>query len=193
MANTSQKKSVTAEPEIGGNGIGHSSAQGGGGALASPAELAKALEATLKRNAELEAKLAERDNTGSNGIQELANVLTSMMAKQAAPVVQESDGINRSSDFKGTKATVDGRSLMEAQQTLHLFRNEQKHPISIPKAIANSVGPSLTVTVNGVRVSIPCDGKTYYINESHWEHARERLAKLDLLTANTTPQVVEIG
>lgn len=193
MANTSQKKSVTAEPEIGGNGIGHSNAQGGGGSAASSAELSLAVEKLLARNAELEQRLAESESKGSDGIEKLANVLTSMMAKQAAPAPEESDGINRSSDFKGTKATVDGRSLMEAQQTLHMFRNEQKHPISIPKSIASSVGPSLSITVNGVRVSIPCDGKTYYINESHWEHARERLAKLDMLTANTEPQVVEIG
>jgi hypothetical protein len=82
---------------------------------------------------------------------------------------------------------------MEAQQTLQMCRNERKFPISISKTIANSVGPSLTITVNGVRVSIPCDGKTYYINESHYEHARERLAKLDILTSNTEPQVIEIG
>ena len=82
---------------------------------------------------------------------------------------------------------------MEAQQTLQMFRNERKKPISISKTMANMVGPSLSVTVNGVRVSIPCDGKTYMINESHWEHARERLAKLDLLSADTEPQIVEVG
>jgi hypothetical protein len=194
MANNSQKKSVTAEPEIGGNGIGHSDAQGGGG-VASPAELSLALEKVLARNAQLEKQLAEeRANKGSGDIKELASVLTQMMSKQSAPAVpQEVDNINRTSDFKGTKATVDGRSLMEAQQTLQMFRNEPKHPISISKTIANSVGPSLTITVNGVRISIPCDGKTYMINESHYEHARERLAKLDILTANTEPQVIEIG
>lgn len=191
MANNSQKKSVTAEPEIGGNGIGHSNAQGGGG-VASPAELSLALEQVLARNAKLEAELEAAKN-GSNGIKELASALMQMMPKQPAAMPQESDNINRTSDFKGTKATVDGRSLMEAQQTLQMFRNEPKHPISISKTIANAVGPNLSITVNGVRVSIPCDGKTYYINESHWEHARERLAKLDMLTANTEPQVIEIG
>lgn len=188
----SQKTKVTTEPEIGSSGIGHSDAKGGGGSAASPAELALALEKVLARNEQLEKELAASKSNSSDGIKELANVLMSM-AKQPAPVPQDVDNINRTSDFKGTKATVDGRSLMEAQQTLQMFRNEHKFPISISKTIANAVGPSLTITVNGVRVSIPCDGKTYYINESHYEHARERLAKLDILTSNTEPQVIEIG
>jgi hypothetical protein len=195
MANNSQKKSVIAEPEIGGNGIGHSDAQVGKGGAASPAELATALEKVLARNAQLEAELAaeKAESKGSEGIKELAAALMQLVPKQPAGQMQDADNINRSTDFKGTKATVDGRSLMEAQQTLQMFRNEPKHPISISKTIANSVGPNLSITVNGVRVSIPCDGKTYYINESHWEAARERLAKLDMLTANTEPQVIEIG
>ena len=194
MANNSQKKSVIAEPEIGGNGIGHSDAQVSKGGAASPAELATALEKVLARNAQLEAELAaeKAESKGSEGIKELAAALMQLVPKQPA-VQQDTDNINRSTDFKGTKATVDGRSLMEAQQTLQMFRNEPKHPISISKTIANSVGPNLSITVNGVRVSIPCDGKTYFINESHWEAARERLAKLDMLTANTEPQVIEIG
>jgi hypothetical protein len=72
---------------------------------------------------------------------------------------------------------------MEAQQSLQEFRNEIKKPISIPKSMANFLGPNLNVTVNGIRVSIPCDGKTYYINETHYEHARERMAKVDLQEA----------
>ena len=69
----------------------------------------------------------------------------------------------------------------------------QAQRLSIPKSIANAVGSSLAVTVNGVRVCVPCDGKTYMINETHYEHIRERLAKIDILAADTEPQVVEIG
>jgi hypothetical protein len=83
--------------------------------------------------------------------------------------------------------------MLEAQQTMALFRNEDKMPISIPKTMSNIIGPNLDVTVNGVRVSIPCDGKTYYINRTHYEHARERLAKLDILASHNEPEVVEIS
>lgn len=186
----SQNNKVTTEPEIGSDGMGHSNAQVGGDASASSAELAKALELVLARNAKLEEELAAAKN-GSDGIEKLANIFAQIMPKQHDTDL--GDGINRTADFKGTKATVDGRSLMEAQQTLQEFRNEPRHPISISKALASSVGADLPITVNGVRVSIPCDGKTYYINETHWEHARERLAKLDALTSKTEPQVIEIS
>ena len=59
--------------------------------------------------------------------------------------------------------------------------------------MATKFGPSLSITVNGVRVSIPCDGKTYFINETHWEHARERMAKVDALDADEAPNIVEIN
>ena len=116
-----------------------------------------------------------------------------MVAKPESVPVPNTDNINRTTDFKNTRATVDGRSLMEAQQTLVMFRNEKQFPISVPKAMANVVGTSLSVTVNGVRVCVPCDGRTYMINETHYEHIRERLAKIDILAANTEPQVVEIN
>ena len=186
----SQNTKVTTEPEISGNGMGHSNAEVGGGASASSAELSKALELVLARNAQLEADLAAA-KAGSDGIDKLVNALSQIVPKNTDQNL--SDGINRTADFKGTKATVDGRSLIEAQQTLQEFRNEPRHPISISKALASSVGADLPITVNGVRISIPCDGKTYYINETHWEHARERLAKLDALTAKTEPQVIEIN
>lgn len=196
MPAKSQKNLNTTEPEIGGAGIEYSNAdvQRGSGTAASSAELAIALEESQKRIAKLEREAAQR-NSGDSQMGELIRALTAYLPKQPAenPALVNPDNINRTTDFQNQRATVDGRSLMEAQQTLMEFRNEEKRPISISKAIASFVGANLVVTVNGVRVSIPCDGKTYYINKSHWEHARERLAKLDLLNANTAPQIVVMG
>lgn len=195
MPAKSQKTNNTTEPEIGGAGLEYSNAdnQSRGSQAASAAELALALEYSQKHVAELERQLAQQ-SSGDNQISKLAEVLASYLPKQ--PQAQQyvnPENINRTTDFQNQRATVDGRSLMEAQQTLTMFRNEEKRPISISKTVANFVGANLVVTVNGVRVSIPCDGKTYYINKSHWEHARERLAKLDLLNSNTEPQIVVIG
>ena len=193
MPTKSQKPLNTTEPEISGAGTGYSNAneiQSRGSAPASAAELALALEASQKRNAELERDLARR-NSGDSQIHELVSALAAFLPKQPVEQAQVNpENINRTTDFQNQRATVDGRSLMEAQMTLMEFRDEEKLPISISKAIANFVGANLDITVNGVRVSIPCDGKTYYVNKSHWEHARERLAKLDLLNSNTTPQIV---
>lgn len=188
-----QKTKAIADPDIRNSGISERSDAilEGGSRKASAEELAFALEALEIRNAELEKQLAAK-NSGSDAIQELAAILTQAV-KPTIQAVPESDNINRTTDFKNQRATIDGQSMAEAQQLLAGFKNEPRKPISIPKAMANSVGSYLPITVNGVQVRIPCDGKTYHINETHWEHARERLAKLDILAANTEPQIVEIS
>lgn len=195
MPAKSQKPINTTEPEISGAGTVYSDAttQSGGGNPASAAELALALEVSQKRVAQLEREAQQRQSEGSS-IDKLVQALAPFIPKQPVEqVMVNPENVNRTTDFQNQRATVDGRSLMEAQMTLMEFRNEEKRPISISKSIAAFVGANLVVTVNGVRVSIPCDGKTYYINKSHWEHARERLAKLDLLNSNTEPQIVVMG
>jgi hypothetical protein len=188
-----QKNKAIADPDIRDSGISERSDAilEGGSRKASAEELAFALEALERRNAELEKQLAA-NNSGSDAINQLALLLTQAI-KPTVQAVPESDNINRTTDFKNQRATIDGQSMAEAQQLLAGFKNEPRKPISIPKAMANSVGAYLTISVNGVQIRIPCDGKTYYINETHWEHARERLAKLDALAANTEPQIVEIS
>jgi hypothetical protein len=188
-----QKTKAIADPDTRDSGISERSDAilEGGSRKASAEELAYALEAVEKRNAELEAMLS-KSNSGSDAINQLALLLTQAI-KPTVQAVPESDNINRTTDFKNQRATIDGQSMAEAQQLLAGFKNEPRKPISIPKAMANSVGSYLPITVNGVQVRIPCDGKTYHINETHWEHARERLAKLDILAANTEPQIVEIS
>ena len=153
-------------------------------------QLVQALEQSNAVNAQLllrleavESELATvKSNQSSASIESLAKAIVSATQPQVNGPL-EADNINRTSDFRNTKAMVDGRNMMEAQQSLQEFRNEVKKPISIPKSMANFLGPNLNVTVNGIRVSIPCDGKTYYINETHYEHARERMAKVDLQEA----------
>lgn len=192
---TNQKNPAIADPDTRDSGVVHSDATlKGGSRMASADELALALEASQRELAELRAQQAASQNQGTDTLKQLTALLAdAISAKQTVSAVPEQDAINRSTDFKNQRATVDGRSLLEAQQTMALFRNEDKMPISISKTMASIIGPNLDVTVNGVRVSVPCDGKTHYINRTHYEHARERLAKLDRLAANTEPQVVEIS
>jgi hypothetical protein len=188
----SQKTLNTAEPEIGDVGIEYSNAsnvQRGGSKTASTAELALALEESQKRIAQLERE-AQRQASGNDQINNLVQALANLIPKSVPQDTPNPENLNRTTDFQNQRATVDGRSIMEAQQTVMEFRNEEKYPISIPKAMSAYIGANLDIAVNGARVSIPCDGKTYYINKSHWEHARERLAKLDLLNANVEPQIV---
>lgn len=186
------KKTIT-ETESGNSGVVHSKVQGSSAATAEELSLAlemtqKTVEALLKENAQLRAEATKPQSDSDDTLVKLTKALESIVVKQSGPT--ESDNINRTTDFQN-KMTVDGRSLMEAQQTLLMFKNESKKPISIPKAFQNQFGPSLAITVNGVRVAIPVDGKTYYINETHWEHARERMAKVDRQLSKTEPEVIE--
>ena len=192
---TNQKTPAITDPDTRDGGVVHSNATPlkGGSRVASADELAAALEASQQRVAELERQAAAQPQ-GTDSMQQLAALLANALnARPTVTAVPEQDAINRSTDFKNQRATVDGRSMVEAQQTLALFRNEDKLPISIPKTMSNIIGPNLDITVNGVRVSIPCDGKVHYINKTHYEHARERLAKLDILASHNEPQVVEIS
>ena len=184
-------ESIT-ETGNGNTGVRHSTETQEGKKKVTPSsnQLVQALEQSNAINAQLllrleavESELASvKSNQGSDAIESLAKAIVSATQPQVNGPI-EADNINRSSDFRNTKAMVDGRNMMEAQQSLQEFRNEIKKPISIPKSMANFLGPNLNVTVNGIRVSIPCDGKTYYINETHYEHARERMAKVDLQEA----------
>ena len=193
MPTTKHNQAIT-DPDIRDSGIADSKQPlEGGSRKATAEELALALAASERRNAQLEAQLSANQSTGSDSIQALALAITQLTQKQTVSAVPESDNLNRTTDFKNQRATVDGQNMVEAQQALSQFRSEERKPISIPKTMANQVGAVLSIIVNGVQVRIPCDGKTYYINKTHWEHARERLAKLDLHSANVEPQVLEIS
>lgn len=190
-----QKPTAITDPDTRDSGMLESSSapSEGGGRKASPEELERALAAVYQQNLAMQEQMAAMQEQQSDPITRLAELLTSLVQKPAVQAVPETDNLNRTTDFKNQRATMDGQALLESQQSLAGFKTEDKMPISIPKTMANAVGSSLAITVNGVRVSIPCDGKTYYINRTHWEHARERLAKIDILTSNTEPQIVEIS
>ena len=191
-----QTNSAITDPDTRDSGMLESSSapSEGGSRRASPEELEQALALLSQQNTDLKEQIAAmQQSQPSDPISRLADLLMPLVQKPAVQAVPEADNINRVSDFKNQRATMDGQAMLESQQSLAGFKTEEKMPISIPKTMANAVGSSLAITVNGVRISIPCDGKTYYINRTHWEHARERLAKLDILTSNTEPQIVEIS
>ena len=192
----SELNKVTAEPEIGSNGVGHSKPSSSGGALASPEELSLALVAANdtinKMQHELdELKKSKPDSEINSLVQLLANAITNnnKPEKPVGPI--EDDNLNRTNQFK-ERASVDGASLMEAQATMMMYRNEPKEMVSVPKTFQSQFGPTLVITVNGVRVAIPCDGKSYAINRTHAIHARERIAKVDRLLSDTEPKITEI-
>ena len=194
----SENKKVIAESEIGNNGVGHSKMLGESGVenTSTPEELKLALAISESQRAQLQAELDSIKSAGktdSSSIDKLAELLTNAIV-QKSPVVgpTEPDNVNRTVEFRERAARIDGASLMEAQSTMMAYSGESKLPVSIPKTFQSQFGQTLDITVNGVRVSIPCDGKTYFINETHAIHAKERLAKVDRLLSDNEPKVTEI-
>ena len=153
--------------------------------------ISQALEAVMKENAALKQQITNTSAQAS--INQMAEALTKAIStiKSEQPPVDTNNRVNSTTSLTNRldASKVDGRGLMEAQETLLAFKSEPKMPISIPRSLSTSVGPFLSVTVNGVRVAIPCDGATYYINRTHYEHARERIAKLDLIGADNSPDI----
>ena len=198
MLDESQKITTIEATERPDGGIGHptdAASEAGAGQPASVKELSRTVEALLKQNEALKEELkASHAATGTDAaIDKLVSSLGELLEKSKAPTgPTEEDNLNRTKAFS-TKNTVDGQSLMDAQATLLQFRNETKIPVAVPKTISAYVGPALAVSVNGVRVSIPADGKTYYINESHAIAAKERIAKIERMQTDVEPDIVEIG
>ena len=197
MSNNSEEtKKVIAETEIGNNDVGHSKMLGESGVdvnSLTPEELKLALVVSQNQQAQMKAELEalKKSSSDSSAIKQLAEILSStIINKPAGP--SEEDNINRTAEFRERAARIDGASLMEAQSTMMHYRNEAKLPVSVPKTFQSQFGQTLDITVNGVRVSIPCDGKTYFINETHAIHARERIAKVDRLLSDTEPKITEI-
>jgi len=186
-------KEAIANAESSGGPIVTSGAERGkvAGKPATDASISQALEAVMKENAALKQQLTNTSAQAS--INQLAEALTKAISsiKAEQPPIDTNNRVNSTTSLTNRldASKVDGRGLMEAQETLLAFKSEAKMPISIPRSLATSVGPFLSVTVNGVRVAIPCDGSTYYINKTHYEHARERIAKLDLLGADNSPDI----
>lgn len=194
MPNNLYQNKVTAEPEIGSDGVMHSKVQGSAEETVSSAELVAALGLAKDTIADLKKELADTKaqlahNNSDDSIDKLTKALTAAISGKGAQGPSEPDNINRADDFIN-RTQVDGRSLMESQQAVQMFKNEPKVPISIGKTYANYFGPALAVTVNGVRVSIPCDGKTYMINQTHATHARERIAKVDRKNNDTEAEII---
>ena len=197
MSKNSELNKIIAETEIGNNDVGHSKMLGESevdvNTLTSE-ELKLALVISQNQIAQMKSELEKiktSSKSDSNSIEQLANLIANAITSKPTGPVEE-DNINRTAEFRERAARIDGTSLMEAQSTMLAYRSESKIPVNVPKSFQSQFGATLDITVNGVRVSIPCDGKTYFINETHAIHAKERIAKVDRLLADTTPQITEI-
>lgn len=56
------------------------------------------------------------------------------------------------------------------------FKEQEKVPVNIPPLYKPYFGRVMTVTLQGVSVAVPCDGKTYMIPASFAEEVKVRIS-----------------
>lgn len=61
------------------------------------------------------------------------------------------------------------------------YRKENKVAISISPFYAPYLGNVVRQIVNGIVVDVPCDGQTYYINETHASHIITKIKRIDAM------------
>ena len=61
------------------------------------------------------------------------------------------------------------------------YRQEPKVPVSISPFYAPYLGNVVRQIVNGIVVDVPCDGQTYYINETHASHIITKIKRVDAM------------
>lgn len=61
------------------------------------------------------------------------------------------------------------------------YRKEPKVAVSISPFYAPYLGNVVRQIVNGIVVDVPCDGQTYYINETHASHIITKIKRVDAM------------
>lgn len=200
MSESQNKKTIT-DPEIGNGGVAHPTpmAAEGAGMPASPEAMSSTLEMAMSTIASLKAEndALKKEKAAGADIEKFANVIASALKERpASSGPTEADPVNRSSDYNNKAmlaSNIDSKIMAESQASLRTIRSEDTMPVSIPKAMATYVGPILSVSVNGIQVRVPVDGKTHFINKSHAIAVKERLAKISNHQAAQEPGVVELN
>lgn len=88
------------------------------------------------------------------------------------------------STAKNTTTSLGKPAVSEATLNAELtkaktaFSGEKQVKVSVPKILEKSIGQTLFVSVNGVFVNIPVDGKEYPIPETLANHVKQYLADL---------------
>lgn len=68
---------------------------------------------------------------------------------------------------------------LRRRELVHVYKSQDKVAVSVSPLYKPYFGSALTVSVNGIAIVIPCDGKTYMIPKTHAAEALGRIYKTD--------------
>lgn len=86
--------------------------------------------------------------------------------------------ITTSKSVEGQKVISDAELQAQIKLAGDVFKGEKKVKVSLPKAFAKTLGPSVPFGVNGVFIVLPTDGTEVEINETHAKHVKEFIKNL---------------
>lgn len=70
---------------------------------------------------------------------------------------------------------------LKRRSLLKVYKNEDTIPVAISPLYKPYFGASMTVSINGISIIIPCDGKAYHVPETHATEALGRIEKINLM------------
>ncbi len=118
-------------------------------------------------------------NSKKDSIDEFLNEITTGEAeveqKVNAPVANSKVEVEHERKFNRTE--------LKRKSLVNTYRNEDKVAISISPFYAPYLGKVVRQIVNGIVVDIPCDGRTYQVNESHASHILAKVRRVNDMIA----------
>jgi hypothetical protein len=95
----------------------------------------------------------------------------------AAPPVTTAEApvVKKAASNRGDVQSVE----LQRRALLRHYKDEETIPVNISPMYAKYFGKVMTVSIQGITVAIPCDGKTRRYNKTHAIEALSRVRKID--------------
>lgn len=107
----------------------------------------------------------------------------SVIADEVTPVIAE---IKATNAVRSAKITADQQlreATMRTKKLGTIYMHEKKVSVTISPFYAPYIGRTANITVNGIAVYVPADGRAYSIPESHAASLRKKLKNIDKIVA----------
>lgn len=104
----------------------------------------------------------------------------------SAPVIETAPNFPTTVAVPAPEANANRRIQIKETQRRSLVKkylSEAKIPVTISPLYAPYLGKVVPVLVNGIRVDIPADGRTYQINSTHASEIIAKIRRIDDLLA----------
>lgn len=104
-------------------------------------------------------------------------VITNVVETPSAPVAPSLPATEANANRRVQVKETQRRALVK------IYLSEKKIPVTISPLYAPYLGKVVPVLVNGIRVDIPADGRTYQINSTHASEIIAKIRRIDNLLA----------